>query len=71
MVAGWTVNRDPAGLTLLRVPEHECLRNRTWLFPTAVSQMLEKRRETDPVEAEFHELNACELTFARWLQQLT
>lgn len=63
MVAGWTVNRDPAGQTLLRVPEHQSLRNRT--------KMLEKRRETDPVEAEFDELNACELTFGKWLRWLT
>ena len=33
--------------------------------------MLEKRRETDTVEAEFDDLNACELTFGRWLQRLT
>lgn len=37
----------------------------------AVSKMLEKRRETGTVEAEFDELNACELTFGRWLQRLT
>ena len=37
----------------------------------AVSKMLEKRRETDPVEAEFDELNAFELTFGKWLRRLT
>lgn len=30
-----------------------------------------KKRETDPVEAEFYELKACELTFGKWLRQLT
>lgn len=64
MVAGWTVNQDPAGLTLLRA--------RKFTQPNlAVSKMLEKRRETGPVEAEFDELNACELTFGKWLRRLT
>lgn len=66
MVAGWTVNRDPAGLTLLRVLTQQNLAVSNSGFADA-----RKRRATDPVEAEFYELNACELTFGKWLRRLT